>query len=148
MNLTAIIALVAALVSGLSVYKIQEWRMDSKEKARVEQILVDQRQSAATTIRRQDNVITAQNQAQARLSALRVDAAGTRNELDGLRASTANFVRDAATSQTACLERAATLSKLFIASTNEYSEVAERAGRHASDVQTLVDAWPTEPKKE
>ena len=137
-----IIALVIALGSFGSAWQIQSWRADAKEKARVEQILADQRLAAATAIRRADNVIAAQNQAETRAVVLRVAAAGARDELDRLRESTADAVRAASASQAACLERAATLGELLGTVASAGGKLAEKADRHANDVEKLMAAWP------
>lgn len=144
MNPQLIIALIIAAGSFGSAWQIQSWRHDAEELARAEQILADQRLAAATTIRRQDNVIAAQNEAETRAGALRVAAASARNELDGLRTSAASALRTAASNHNTCLERATTLSELFIASSTEYESLAEKAGRHTNDIQKLRAAWPKE----
>jgi hypothetical protein len=136
-----ILAICAALGFG-SAWKIQDWRADAKEKERVEQILADQRLAAASNIRRLDNVISAQDRAVSRMAVLRVAADGSRAALISLSDAADSALRTAADSQAACLSRATTLSELLKTSAGAYERMAEVADRHASDVQTLVDAWP------
>lgn len=144
MNPQLIIALIIAAGSFGSAWKIQSWRYGAKETARAQQILVDQRLSAKTAIRRLDNVADAQNEAETRASVLRVDAVAARDERDRLRASTAAAVRAASASQAACLERATALSELLGTVAAAGGELAEKAGRHSNDVQKLMAAWPKE----
>jgi len=137
-----IIALAIAASSFFGGWTVNSWYQGKKEVERVKQILVEQKQSAAVAIRRVDNVAQAQNESNEREIILRDAALNARTALDGLRGSTARALRDAAASQAACLNRAATLGELLEASTDKYRELAEKAGRHANDVKTLTDSWP------
>lgn len=143
MNLTAIIAIVSALISGLGVYKIQEWRMDAKEKAHVEQELADERQAAADRSELQRIAAQAVRNGVEREVALRTSAAGASRALVGLSGAVDTTLRDAATSLGACTDRATALGGLLVDSERDYIETAAKAGRHASDVKTCHDAvWP------
>ena len=135
-------ALLAAAIAATGTWKIEEWRYGAKEKARAEQELVNVRQSAAKAIRATDNIIVAQNAATIREANLRRDAAGTRAALVGLSGATAQALRDADTSQNACLERAATLGELLNTMADAGGQIAEKAGHHASDIKTLMEGWP------
>lgn len=140
MNLTAIIAIVSALISGLGVYKIQEWRMDAKEKAHVEQELADERQAAADRSELQRIAAQAVRKGVEREVALRTSAAGASRALVGLSGAVDTTLRDAATSLGACTDRATALGGLLVDSERDYIETAAKAGRHASDVKTCHDA--------
>ena len=143
MNLTAIIAIVSALISGLGVYKIQEWRMDAKEKAHVEQELADERQAAADRSEMQRIAAQAVRKGVEREVALRTSAAGASLALVGLSGAVDTTLRDAATSLGACTDRATALGGLLVDSERDYIETAAKAGRHASDVKTCHDTiWP------
>ena len=143
MNLTAIIAIVSALISGLGVYKIQEWRMDAKEKAHVEQELADERQAATDRSELQRIAAQAVRNGVEREVALRTSAAGASRALVGLSGAVDTTLRDAATSLGACTDRATALGGLLVDSERDYIETAAKAGRHASDVKTCHDAiWP------
>lgn len=135
-------ALLAASAAATGAWQIQNWRYHAKEAEHVEQQAEAQRVAAATAIRRQETVIDAQNQAETRARGLRLDAAGSRAALDGLRASTDAALRAAAASQDACLVRAASLGELLEASADEYRKLGEAADRHTNDLQTLMAAWP------
>lgn len=143
MNLTAIIAIVSALISGLGVYKIQEWRMDAKEKAHVEQELADERQAATDRSELQRIAAQAVRNGVEREVALRTSAAGASRALVGLSGAVDTTLRDAATSLGACTDRATTLGGLLVDSERDYIETSAKAGRHASDVKTCHDTiWP------
>lgn len=146
-------AILAAALSATGTWKIQqwrmdakekehEWRMDAKEKEHVEQILDAERRAAAKAIRNQETVIAAQSEAARRAADLRRDAAGSRAALVGLSSSADQALRDAATSHAACTERAAAISQLLNQCGSAYQELGAIADRHASDVKTLMDAWP------
>lgn len=135
-------ALLAAAIAATGAWKVQDWRYGAKEMERVEQELNDERVRAATQIRREEAVIAAQNQAQARARSLRMDADGARAAADGLRVATAEALRSAAASHAACTERADSLGKLLVTVEEAGRNMAAIADGHANDAQTLMDAWP------
>ena len=151
MNPQLILALVIAAAgfgSGFgSAWQIQDWRMDAKEKDYVEQKLAAERLSAAQAIRHAQALHDAQNAATARAAGLRRDADGVRTALVSLSSSAERALRDAAASQEACLDRASTFSELFLTSSDEYRKLAEKAGRHVNDIQTLSEGWPKESRQ-
>ena len=148
MNATGAIGLIMYILGMGTMWRIQEWRIDAKEKDYVEQKLVDQQQNSKAALRERDAVITATNDGEDRARGLRVDATATRNELDRLRSSTARTVRDARASLDACVVRADTLGELFTTVASAGGELAEKAGRHTNDVQVITAAWPTASTKE
>ena len=81
-------AILAAALSATGTWKVQQWRMDAKEKEHVEQILDAERRAAAKALRNQETVIAAQSEAARRATDLRRDAAGARAAADGLRSAT------------------------------------------------------------
>lgn len=135
-------AILAAALSATGTWKIQQWRMDAKEKEHVEQILDAERRAAAKAIRNQETVIEAQNAATNRERDLRRDAAGARDAADGLRNDIERVRTEAAQSHTACIERADAISELFITVEEAGRGMAQKADLHASDLKTLMDAWP------
>ena len=142
MNPQLIIAALIAVAGFGAAYKIQDWRMDAKEKEHVEQILDAERRAAAKALRNQETVIAAQSEAARRSADLRRDAAGARAAADGLRSATDQTLRDAAASLDACTVRAAAISQLLNQCGSAYQELGTIADRHASDIKTLMDAWP------
>lgn len=135
-------AILAAALSATGTWKIQQWRMDAKEKEHVEQILDAERRAAAKAIRNQETVIAAQSEAARRAADLRRDAAGSRDAADGLRNDIERVRTEAAQSHTACIERADAISELLGAVEAAGRSMAQAADLHASDVKTLMDAWP------
>ena len=137
--------IIAALIYAIgfgSAWKIQSVRADAKEKEHVEQILADRRTAAASNIRRLDNVISAQDKATVRLVALRRDADASHWALVSLSSAADTALRSAQDSQAACLERAHTLRDVLGTMAETGGTIAAQADRHASDVQTLTEAWP------
>ena len=116
--------------------------MDAKEKEHVEQILDAERRAAAKAIRNQETVIAAQSEAARRAAVLRRDAAGARDAADGLRNDIERVRTEAAQSHTACIERADAISELLGAVEEAGRGMAQKADLHASDLKTLMDAWP------
>ena len=135
-------ALLAAAIAATGAWKVQDWRYNAKEKERAEQQLENERIAAKAAIRRAEAVIEAQNAATNRERDLRGAAAGARAALVGLSDAAATALRDAESSHAACLNRAHTLGELFLASTESHQRLAGAADRHASDIQTLLAAWP------
>lgn len=81
--------------------------------------------------------------AQSREARLKRDAAnaqsavvGLRNDLSALRS------RLATSTEASCLAAADSLGVLLTQCAEDYRAMAEVADRHASDVQTLMEAWP------
>lgn len=143
MNTQLIIALIIAAGGFGSAWKIQDWRMDAKEKAHVEQELADERQAAATRSEMQRIAARAIRNGVDREVALRASAAGASLALVGLSGAVGTTLRDAATSLGACTDRAAALGGLLVDSERDYIETSAKAGRHASDVKTCHDTiWP------
>lgn len=137
-----IIAFVLVASSFIGGWTAKSWQVGYKEKARVEQVLEQQRINAAAAIRRHDTVQEAQAASTAREAQLRADADGARSADDRLLVSRTRALRAATASQAACLDRAAALSELLGTVATAGRELAEKAGRHANDARTCHDAWP------
>lgn len=155
MNLQTIITMALAIAGFGSAWSIQGLRMDAKvngliteqlkkDNDHAEQQRIDDRAAATAAIRRTETVIAAQSAAMVRATTLRRDAVGTRTALVGLSDASERELRNAAASQTACIERANTLSQLLNTVATAGGELAEKAGRHTSDIQTLTESWPTD----
>lgn len=140
--IAGVIAISSAATGFAGAWKIQSWRADAREKEYAEQALENERLVAKTITRQQTAVIAATDAGTARSIALRRDADAGRAALLGLHDATAAALRTAESSQAACLDRAATLAELLDTMASAGGELAAKAGRHASDVQTLTDGWP------
>ena len=101
-----------------------------------------QRTARTNLERYASQLATAQANATNRGVVLRRAADRTRDVGDGLRIKTADAVRIAASDPAACADRAAALGVVFGEAVTELTEMAGRADRHASDAQTLIEAWP------
>lgn len=137
-----IIKIVLTASGFIGGWTVKSWQAGYKEKARVEQILEQQKAEAATAVRRYDTVQSAQEAATAREISLRADIAKSRSAIDRLRLSTEAAARDAAASHASCTERANTLSELLNTMAAAGGELGEKADRHANDARTCHDAWP------
>lgn len=135
-------AILAAALSATGTWKVQQWRMDAKEKEHVEQILDAERRAAAKALRNQETVIAAQSEAARRAADLRRDAAGSRDALVGLSHATDQTLRDAAASLDACTDSASKLKVVFLECSRNYEEVARDADNWENDAVMLRDAWP------
>ena len=143
--------LIAAIIAAASfgtAWRIQDWRFDAKEKTHEEQKLVQVQHSAAVQIRRADNVIVAQNAATSRAVALRRDLDSARSELERLRLALASSVPGTGDAAGSCPVTDDPARQLLATCAAELVEMGGIADRHASDVQTLMAAWPTSTTKE
>lgn len=135
-------AILSMSIGATGAWKVQNLRIDAKEKEHAEQQLVSERELHKFDNHRSTVAAAAQNDGIVRAVQLRADADGSRGALVRLRESTDAALQAASTSLDTCTHTATTLSDLFYESTERYSEMAATAGRHASDVQTLTEAWP------
>lgn len=136
-------AILAAILSAIGTFKVQDWRYGNKEAERISQVLEDNRLNRVTEQNQAKTVIGAINAARKREAIARDDAAGAqserdrlRNDLDKLKSDLPGLTADA------CRERAATVTELFDRCTDAYQGMAGKAQRHADDTLTLEQAWP------
>jgi hypothetical protein len=90
-------------------------------------------------------VLDAQSTARKREAALLADAAATNDALDSLRLSTSKAraaYRLSGPAATTSYQYADTGLDLLDICAKEYSDLAAKADGHASDVETLITAWP------
>ena len=136
-----VIAITAALGMGAG-WHIQTLRYTAKEAEHEQQKLVAIQQSAAASIRRMDNTITAQNAATARSVGLRRDRDSAYAELDRLRAQLFRTMPGASSTTGTCPNRADPARELLATCATELVEMGGIADRHASDALMLQQAWP------
>ena len=127
---------------GTAAWKFQEMRYAAKENDRAQQQLVQEREQYTLNLKRESAVVSAQNSAAAREIGLRADADSARAGADSLRDSTMRALAAAKESHDACIKSADAFSVVFGECRARRDALAEVAGRHANDVQTLTDAWP------
>jgi hypothetical protein len=100
----------------------------------------------AETVRLQAVANEAERKAQARIAAVKRDAAGARTALVSLSEAADTALRHASDSHSACLAEANTLTVVLGKCSAEYVDVAGHADEHASEVITLREAWPVATK--
>lgn len=136
----------SAVLSFSSAWIIQADRYKAKALTYENKTLAQQAQAQDLARAAQEHQATAFAAAtfgaQARAITLRRDADSARAALDGLHRATANAVVASASTHDACLVRATALSELLGNCGERYTSLGAKADRHASDVKTLVDAWP------
>ena len=147
--------LAAAFVTGVTVgssaaWYIQSIRIDKAETAHLRYAAEVEQNAIAAKLAALDKerfwlgeIENARINAQSREARLKRDVAnaqsavvGLRNDLGALRA------RLATSTEASCLATADSLGVLLGQCAEAYRDVSEIADRHASDVQTLIEAWP------
>ena len=142
MSFTLITSTVAAVAGFGLAWQLQGHQITKLELTHAEQRISQQRAARATLERTTGAVIQAQNNAAARVSVLRRESDAVRVSADGLR-DDLDVTRRAATSTIdACNQHSLTITKLLVASADANRQLAAAADGHASDVKTLVEAWP------
>jgi hypothetical protein len=146
MNITLIIALVSAIVSGIAgfalAWQLQAGNITQLKLEHANERITQGRAARVVADRQQNTIIAAQNAAAGRAVAMRRDDAGLRTVVDGLRDDLDVTRRAAGTVIDACNRHAATVSQLLVESATVNRELAQAADGHASDVRTLSEAWP------
>ena len=137
-----------AILAGVLAWQVQAWRYDAQiagiKAQHAEAIAASAKSALRLTEHYRENADAALRKAEARAAQNKRDADSLRGELDGLRGDLANVpgrIRNA--SREAVDQYAATATAVFGECAARYSELAISATGHASDVQTLMDAWPT-----
>jgi hypothetical protein len=136
-------AIISAALSGIGVWKVQDWRYGAKEADRITAAREKEKLDRLVENRLSGNVIGALNDAKKREATARGAAADALSERDSLHDDLAKLRNDLPSiSANACKERVATLSQLFDQCAGAYQGMAETAQRHANDTLTLEQAWP------
>ena len=123
-------------------WQVQSWRFGAEEKEHETQQIAQlerQRAADATQLAKLGDV---QKAAETRALALRRAADNAHRESDGLRGALVTLSRQPATDATASADRAVALGAALADCSDRYKTLGAVADRHASDVQTLSEAWP------
>ena len=144
----AAIAGVLAFGAGLQV---QAWRYGGQiadlKREHAEAVASSAKTALKLTEHYRENADAAVRKAEARAAQNKRDADSLRAELDGLRGDLSEVPdRIRGATREAVDQYAAAATVVFDQCVRRYSDMAGAATGHASDVQTLMDAWPT--KKE
>lgn len=130
----------AKAAQSRSAKDLADYKLSVSESTRILQAANDRKAIAQLTRQKE-----AADAAKTREATLRDDAAGARTELDWLR----NAVRIASrrdpvpgTAASSDDQHAATQGVVFLECAAAFTELAGKAGGHASDVETLTDSWP------
>lgn len=143
----AALLLAIALASAGAGWVVQGWRLQAQIQA-IQTQHAKQETAAATLAlaaerTHQAKIKEAQDESNAKETKLRSDAASARAELVGLRGQIAAVRTDfAAATHTSITERAIASGELLTECAARYSEVAEKADRHALDAAKLYQSWP------
>lgn len=139
-------AIAAALAFGAG-WQVQAWRYGEQiaglKREHAEAAASSAKSALKLTEHYRENADAAVRKAEARAAQNKRDADRLRTELDGLRGDLANVpdrIRNA--TREAVDQYAATATTVFGECAARYSELAGTAAGHASDVQTMMDAWP------
>ena len=140
-------ALVAAFLSGAGIWFVQDWRYGEQiaglKLEHAEAVTSSAKTALKLTEHYRENADAAVKKAEARAAQNKRDADRLRAELDGLRGDLADVPgRIRSATREAVDQYAATATVVFGECAARYSELAGAATGHASDVQTLIDAWP------
>ena len=147
--------LAAAFVTGVTVgssaaWYIQSIRIDKAETAHLRYAAEVEKNAIASKQAALDrekfwlgDIENARINAQSREARLKRDVANAQSAVVGLR-NDLGALRDRLAKSTvaACLDTADSLGVLLGQCAEAYRDVSEIADRHASDVQTLIEAWP------
>jgi Tfp pilus assembly protein PilX len=144
-------AIGGAVLAGALAWNVQGWRLGEEIngiKAQHAEVVAASAKSALrlTEIYR-ENADAALRKAEARSAQNKRDADSLHSELDRLRGDLATVpgrIRNA--TREAVDQYAAAASVVFDQCVRRYSEVAGAAQGHSADVQTLMDAWPSQPR--
>jgi len=140
-------ALVAGALAFGAAWQVQSWRYGEQittiKQQHTDAALSSARNALKLTEHYRENADAAIRKAEARAAQNKRDADSLRAELDGLRGDLADVpdrIRNA--SREAVDQYATAATVVFGECAARYSELAISATGHASDVQTLMDAWP------
>lgn len=144
-------AIGGALLAGVLSWQVQGWRLGEqiaqKDAAHASAVASANQAALRLTEIYRENADAALRKAEARSAQNKRDADSLRSELDGLRGDLATVpgrIRNA--TREAVDQYAAAASVVFDQCVRRYSEMAGAAQGHSADVQTLMDAWPSQPR--
>jgi hypothetical protein len=127
-------------LGGTAAWKVQAWRITSIE-AEHTLALADSKERVNTL--EKSNRVKVQESQNAAVNLRQTYAANStaaRTELERLRIALDS--RSVGSTLEACVQRAATTSKLFAQCGEEVTDLARRADGHVADLKMIADAWP------
>ena len=153
-GLKANLAVGALLAVGV-LLALQTWRLHTEQLAHARAVaeIATERTASETAARAAEKVNNtkyqeALNAARTREVLLRTEIDSLRRASDELREQNTYAARQLASAPPAAiLEYAAAVGAVFDDCRAKYASVAAAADGHASDVRTLIDAWPVNPRR-
>lgn len=149
LNATAIkgLVLLAAFVAGAAV---NGWRVKSHYQEEIASINAERQAEKAEAERKtrliSDQYTEALNNARKRETSLRASFDGARTELDRLRITIKSRSSAVAASPASAVDYSIASSELLAECAGEYQALAGKADGHASDLKTMIEAWPVSPR--
>lgn len=144
-------AIGGAVLAGALAWQVQGWRLGEEingiKAQHAEAVAASAKSALRLTEIYRENADAALRKAEARSAQNKRDADILRDQLDGLRGDLATVpdrIRNA--TREAVDQYAAAASFVFDQCVRRYSEMAGAAQGHSADVQTLMDAWPSQPR--
>ena len=131
----------AAVVAASATWTIQGWRMDSME---AEYIKAKADALTEARMKEQDwntKIQESYKKGQERETAIRTKASNARAAADKLRIELQRIQMSSSSGSTSD-KRTSTLTDILGDCSTKYRDLAEKADRHVSDKQTLIEAWP------
>ena len=136
-----IVAFVSAILAFGMAWQVQDWRFGAKEKEHeTNRATMLEQQRLADTVQL-ERLGTVQKAAETRALALRHSADSARAESVSLRGALVTLSRQPATDTASGNQRAIAVGELLAECSDQYQTLGAVADRHASDVQTLSEAW-------
>ena len=149
LNATAVkgLVLLAAFVAGAAV---NGWRVKAHYQAEIAAI-ESARQSERNEAERKTRLIANQytealNNARTRENEIRLAADGARSELDRLRITIKKRSAAVTASPASAVDYSIASSDLLAECAGEYQALAGKADGHVSDLRTMIEAWPVNPR--
>ena len=141
------LVVLAAFVAGAVV---NGWRVESHYQSQIPAIEADrqaERNEAERKTRRiSDQYMEALNNARTRENEIRLAADGARSELDRLRITIKKRSAAVTASPASAVDYSIASADVFGECAAELTALAGKADGHASDLRTMIEAWPVNPR--
>lgn len=137
------LVVLAAFVAGAVV---NGWRYDVKIANIEKAYQLEVEQSERKTRQIADQYMEALNNARTRENEIRIAADGARSELDRLRITIKKRSAAVTASPASAVDYSIASADVFGECSAELTALAGKADGHASDIRTMTEAWPVNPR--
>lgn len=137
------LVVLAAFVAGAVV---NGWRYDVKIANIEKAYQLEVEQSERKTRQIADQYMEALNNARTRENEIRLAADGARSELDRLRITIKKRSSAVTASPASAVDYSIASADVFGECAAELTALAGKADGHASDIKTMIEAWPVNPR--